>query len=56
MILFADKRAHVIGAAHAGWKGALSGVVEATVVAMEKLGAKRAKGSRAWAVHRPQVL
>ena len=41
MILFADKRARVIGAAHAGWKGALSGVVEATVAAMEKLGAKR---------------
>jgi hypothetical protein len=41
MILFADRRAHVIGAAHAGWKGALSGVVEATVSAMEKLGAKR---------------
>jgi len=31
----------VIGAAHAGWKGALTGVVEATVAAMERLGAKR---------------
>jgi polyphenol oxidase len=41
MILFADQRARVIGAAHAGWKGALSGVVEATVTAMERLGAKR---------------
>ncbi|MFZ0602160.1 MAG: peptidoglycan editing factor PgeF [Roseiarcus sp.] len=41
MILFADKRARVIGAAHAGWKGALSGVVEATVAAMGKLGANR---------------
>jgi polyphenol oxidase len=41
MILFADQNAHVIGAAHAGWKGALAGVVEATVAAMEKLGAKR---------------
>ena len=41
MILFADQRARVIGAAHAGWKGALAGVVEATVAAMEKLGAKR---------------
>jgi polyphenol oxidase len=40
MILFADQRAHVIGAAHAGWKGALTGVVEATVTAMERLGAK----------------
>jgi polyphenol oxidase len=41
MILFADQRAGVIGAAHAGWKGALTGVVEATVTAMERLGAKR---------------
>jgi YfiH family protein len=41
MILFADQRAGVIGAAHAGWKGALTGVVEATVAAMERLGAKR---------------
>ncbi len=41
MILFADERARVIGAAHAGWKGALTGVVEATVAAMERLGARR---------------
>jgi purine-nucleoside/S-methyl-5'-thioadenosine phosphorylase / adenosine deaminase len=41
MILFADQRARVIGAAHAGWKGVLTGVVEATVTAMERLGAKR---------------
>ena len=41
MILFADPEARVIGAAHAGWKGALSGVVEATVEAMLKLGASR---------------
>jgi purine-nucleoside/S-methyl-5'-thioadenosine phosphorylase / adenosine deaminase len=41
MILFADRRARVVGAAHAGWKGALAGVIEATVVAMEGLGAKR---------------
>ena len=41
MILFADQRARVIGAAHAGWKGALTGVVEATVAAMERLGARR---------------
>ncbi len=41
-ILFADAKARVIGAAHAGWKGALTGVVEATVDAMEKLGAERA--------------
>ncbi len=40
-ILFADGRAGVIGAAHAGWKGALTGVLEATIAAMEELGAKR---------------
>jgi YfiH family protein len=40
MILFADPEARVIGAAHAGWKGALGGVVEATVAAMTRLGAK----------------
>ena len=38
-LLFADSQAGVIGAAHAGWRGALSGVIEATVAAMEKLGA-----------------
>jgi YfiH family protein len=41
-ILFADAKARVIGAAHAGWKGALTGVVESTVGAMERLGAERA--------------
>ncbi len=40
MILFADAEARVIGAAHAGWKGALGGVVEATVAAMAALGAR----------------
>ena len=40
-VLFADSTARVIGAAHAGWKGALGGVTEATIEAMEKLGAKR---------------
>jgi hypothetical protein len=39
MILLADADARVIGAAHAGWKGALAGVVEATVAAMARLGA-----------------
>lgn len=42
-VLFADAQARVIGAAHAGWKGAVGGVVEATVAAMEALGAKRAR-------------
>lgn len=41
-VLFADPEAGVIGAAHAGWRGALSGVLEATVDAMERLGARRA--------------
>ncbi len=40
-VLFADARAGVIGAAHAGWKGALGGVLQATVAAMEILGARR---------------
>ncbi len=42
-VLFADAENHVIGAAHAGWKGALDGVLEATLEAMETLGAERAK-------------
>src|ERR1700729_940605 len=41
MILSADQRAGVIGAARGGWKGALTGVVEATVTARERLGAQR---------------
>ncbi|MFP5076713.1 peptidoglycan editing factor PgeF [Rhizobium sp. YIM 134829] len=40
-ILFADPHAQVIGAAHAGWKGALTGVLEATIEAMIGLGAAR---------------
>lgn len=40
-VLFADTKAGVIGAAHAGWKGALDGVLSRTVEAMEALGAKR---------------
>lgn len=39
--LFADQEAAVIGAAHAGWKGTMNGVLEATVDAMERLGARR---------------
>lgn len=41
--LFADREAGVIGAAHAGWKGALTGVLEATVDAMEGCGADRGR-------------
>lgn len=40
-ILFADPVNRVVGAAHAGWKGALTGVIEATITAMEGLGADR---------------
>jgi YfiH family protein len=42
-LLFADSQAGVIGAAHAGWRGALTGVIEATVKAMEQLGANRGR-------------
>jgi YfiH family protein len=40
-VLLADREAGVVGAAHAGWRGALAGVSEATIAAMEKLGARR---------------
>jgi hypothetical protein len=42
-VLLADREAGVVGAAHAGWKGALGGVVEATVAQMERRGAERAR-------------
>ncbi|GEO83918.1 MULTISPECIES: peptidoglycan editing factor PgeF [Alphaproteobacteria] len=40
-VLFADAEAGIIGAAHAGWKGALGGVLENTILAMLSLGARR---------------
>jgi YfiH family protein len=40
-VLFADRAAGVVGAAHAGWKGAIGGVTDATIAAMEALGARR---------------
>jgi YfiH family protein len=40
-VLFADAQARVIGAAHAGWRGALAGVTDRTIAAMETLGAAR---------------
>ena len=46
-VLFADGEAGIVGAAHAGWKGALTGVLEATIAAMEKLGAQRKRISAA---------
>ncbi|GAB0114003.1 peptidoglycan editing factor PgeF [Acidisoma sp. C75] len=42
-VLFADPHNRVIGAAHAGWRGALAGVLEATAEAMEALGAERGR-------------
>ena len=39
-VLFADAEAGVIGAAHAGWKGALAGVLESTIASMTELGAE----------------
>lgn len=42
-ILFADPHARIIGAAHSGWRGALAGVGAATIDAMERLGADRAR-------------
>ena len=40
-VLFADREAGVIGAAHSGWRGAVAGVNEAAIEAMERLGAQR---------------
>jgi hypothetical protein len=40
-VLLADRQAGVIGAVHAGWRGALTGVIESTIAAMEQLGAAR---------------
>jgi len=40
-VLFADRHGKVVGATHAGWRGALDGITDNTIAAMEKLGAKR---------------
>lgn len=42
-VLLADRQAGVVGAAHAGWKGAVGGVTDATIAAMEALGAERSR-------------
>lgn len=42
-VLLADTEAGIVGAAHAGWKGAFGGVIESTVAAMERLGARRGR-------------
>jgi YfiH family protein len=46
-VLLADGHARVVGAAHAGWKGALSGIAEAVISKMESLGAERGRMSAA---------
>ncbi len=56
-ILFADARAGVVGAAHAGWRGAVGGVIEATVAAMVRSGAHPSSITAAGrTLHRPGVL
>ena len=47
MVLFVDQEARVIAAAHAGWRGALAGALEATLEAMETLGARRSSTAAA---------
>ena len=42
-VLFADVENRVIGAAHAGWRGAVGGILENTLSAMEEIGAKKEK-------------
>ncbi len=42
-VLFADPTAKVVAAAHAGWRGAVSGVLEATISKMEEIGAERSR-------------
>ncbi|HEX6958241.1 MAG TPA: peptidoglycan editing factor PgeF [Ferrovibrio sp.] len=42
-VLFADAEADLIGACHAGWRGALAGVTDATIEAMERLGGRRSR-------------
>jgi YfiH family protein len=44
-VLYADAQAGVVGAAHAGWRGAIGGILEATIAAMESLGAERGRMS-----------
>lgn len=42
-VLFADPDARVVASAHAGWKGALGGILESTIATMERLGARRSR-------------
>lgn len=52
-ILFTDRDKYVIGASHAGWKGALSGIIENTVQAMKSLGANNIIAAIGPCIHQP---
>jgi len=52
-VLFADTQAGVIGAAHAGWRGALAGILEATADAMRRLGAQNIDAAIGPCIHQP---
>jgi polyphenol oxidase len=54
-VLFADPAAKIVAAAHAGWRGALAGILESTIVEMERLGAHRDRISAALGpcIHQP---
>lgn len=52
-VLFHDREKGIIGAAHAGWRGALAGVLEATIAAMQTLGATRIHATIGPCIHQP---
>ena len=52
-VLFADPAAGVVGAAHAGWRGAVAGVLEATLAAMASLGAREIAAVIGPCIHQP---
>jgi polyphenol oxidase len=52
-VLFADAQAGVVGAAHAGWRGAVAGVLEATLAAMAELGARNVTAAIGPCIHQP---
>jgi len=52
-VLFADVAGKVVGAAHAGWRGAVAGILEATVQAMHSLGAAQITAAIGPCIHQP---
>jgi YfiH family protein len=52
-VLFSNAEGNVVGAAHAGWRGALAGILEATVQAMRSLGASRISAAIGPCIHKP---